>query len=66
MVWVSTHIVSSIDFGRGNRGLQVEALATTETGASFAIGTKRRSALALAPVSRRPLRQRLKKGELVR
>jgi len=66
MVWVSTLIVSSIDFGLANRGLQVEASTTTEARALFAIGTKRRSALALVPVSRRSLRQRLKKGELVR
>jgi hypothetical protein len=50
---VSTLIVSSTFSDRANRGLLVEAPATEEAAASLATGTKRRSALALAAMSRR-------------
>jgi hypothetical protein len=44
----STCIISSIFFGRANRGLLVEARAPEEAGASLATATERTSAPALA------------------
>jgi hypothetical protein len=49
-----SHFVSRIDIGRANLGLQINASATTKAGASFAIGTKKRSAFATILVSRAP------------
>jgi len=59
-----TRIVFLHRFDRANRGLLTEATATETAGASLATGTKRRSASALAAISRRTAPNGRKKDEI--
>src|ERR1700679_2266474 len=59
-----TRIVFLHRIDRANRGLLTEATATETAGASPATGTKRRSASALAAISRRTAPNGRKKDEI--